>query len=74
MALQLTEPQWRMLSRVAQGFAWDDLPGPSERARAKATRQALACRGLLDQSGRLTPKGARALVDRAALLATRRAS
>ena len=74
MAAELTEAQWRMLARVSQGFAWDDLPGPSERGRAKATRQALAGRGLLDQSGQLTPKGARALVDRAASLATRRAS
>lgn len=72
--MQLTEPQWRMLSRVAQGFAWDDLPGPSERARAKATRQALARRGLLDQSGRLTAAGRKTLVDRACALAARRAS
>lgn len=74
MASTLTEPQWRMLAGVAAGFAWDDLPRPSERARAQATRQALASRGLLDQSGQLTAKGTRALVDRAAALALRRAS
>lgn len=74
MTLELTAPQWRMLARVSQGFAWDDLPRPSERARAQATRQALASRGLLDQSGQVTAKGARALIDRAASVALRRAS
>ena len=74
MALELTEAQWRMLARVSQGFAWDDLPRPTERARAKATRQALTSRGLLDQRGHLTAAGRQALVDRACALATRRAS
>lgn len=75
MALELTAPQWRMLAGVAQGFAWDDhVHRPGQRAQAQATRQALAARGLLDQHSQLTAKGTRALLERAAAVALRRAS